>query len=64
MRRAFGLKDSLDLCPQIRLIVLERQDVIGPLFPDLLGDLFLRPHGIDRHDAAFDKHPGINSRVY
>jgi hypothetical protein len=53
--RAFGFKDALDFRPQMRLIVLQRQNVIGSLLTNLLSDLLLRPHRVDRHDAALER---------
>ena len=36
------------------MVVLERQDIVGALGPDLLGDLLLAAHRVERHDAAFE----------
>jgi hypothetical protein len=36
------------------LIALEGQDVVGLLLQDLLGDIALTAHGVDRYDGAFD----------
>ena len=34
-----------------RMVLLEGQDIIRPLLRDGLGDLFLTPHRINRHDG-------------
>gem|GEM_PF-7110827 len=40
---------------QIRLVVPERQDVIGTTVADGLGDVGLGTHGIERDDAPFQR---------
>ncbi len=38
-----------------RVIGLENQQVVGPACQDLLGDCGLAAHGIQRHDAVFQR---------
>lgn len=45
-------KQGLGILMQGALIPLEREDVLSPLFLDLLGDLGLAAHRIDGHNRA------------
>src|SRR5262245_49619776 len=54
LRRAFSFKDALDFGAQSRMIILERQHVIGTLFANLFGYLLLRAHRVNRHYATLD----------
>ena len=49
-----GDEDSFDFRVEGWLIVLQRQDVIGPFLADLPGNLFLGSHGVDRDDTSLD----------
>src|SRR3954466_5971330 len=51
-----GLVEMLDysLIGQ-RVIGLETQQVVGPARQDLLGDCGLAAHGVQRHDAVFQR---------
>src|SRR5215204_2743913 len=51
-----GLVEMLDysLVAQ-RVIGLENQQVVGPARQDLLGDCGLAAHGVQRHDAVFQR---------
>ena len=49
-RRGPGLVEKpRDIVIQGCMIVLQRQDRIGPLLRNDLGDFLLTPHGINRH---------------
>jgi len=39
---------------EMKLIVLDRQYIVGFLLDDLLGQVGLTAHGINRHDAPAD----------
>lgn len=39
---------------ELGVVLLERHHVIGALFSNFAGDVFLRIERIYRHDAAFD----------
>src|SRR5262245_11812168 len=54
LRRAFSFQDALDFGAQSRMILLERQHVIGARFANLVGNLLLRAHRINRHSATLD----------
>ena len=40
--------------PQLRLVLLDRQNIVRALFDDLTRDLLLAAHGVDGYYAAFD----------
>ena len=52
-RRLFGA-EQLGIVAQASLVALQCRDVIGALVGDLLGDLALTPHGVDRHGRPLD----------
>jgi len=47
--------EDLDILAQRALIAFEREDVIGLVINDLLGDVALTAHGIDAHDRALNR---------
>src|SRR5262249_34087949 len=55
--KAIGLllgSEQLDIFTQRALIAFERENVIGLLIEDFLGDVALAAHGVDGDDGAFD----------
>src|SRR6266498_1743648 len=54
LRRAFSFKDAFDFRSQIRMIILEREHVIGALFANLFGNILLRAHRVNCHYATLD----------
>jgi hypothetical protein len=46
------LKEQGDILVQRPLIAFESQHIVRFLLPNRLGNLFLSPHGVNRHDAA------------
>ncbi len=51
------LEVALDLCMQGRLIVLHRQEVVGPGVEDGLGDARVATHGVDGHQRPVQGKP-------
>src|SRR6266508_4244065 len=54
LRRAFSFKDAFHFGAQSRMIIFERQHVIGALFANLFGNILLRAHRVNRHYATLD----------
>ena len=55
--KAIGLLlggEQFDILTQRALITFERENVIGFLVEDFLGDIALAAHGVDGDDGAFD----------
>ena len=52
------LQEILHRFGQRRLIVLDREDIVRAPIADRLGDAGLCPHGVDGHDAAFQRQGG------
>ena len=48
--------ENFDILAQGTLIAFEREDVIGLLIQDFLGNTALAAHRIDGHDGALDRH--------
>ena len=51
-QRLRPLEQVSDALVELTLVLLHRQDVIGPAVCDLLGNLPLAAHGVNGHDAA------------
>lgn len=54
-RRLKRLEVVLDRVGKRRLIVLDRQGIVGSPIADRPGDVRLGPHGVDRHEAPFER---------
>ena len=48
--------EELDILAQRALVAFQREDVIGLLVEDFLGDVALAAHRVDGHDGALDRH--------
>src|SRR5436305_11700683 len=49
-----GAKVVRDIGFKRRLIALQRQQIVGAMGEDLVGNLDLTPHGIDGHQRTFE----------
>src|SRR5665811_1905886 len=47
-------KEQRHILMQAGLVAFEREDIIRAFVDDTLGDLLLRPHGVDRHNRALE----------
>src|SRR4051812_44361080 len=52
-----------DILVEVRLVLLDRQQVLALTGDDVGGDLLLTPHGVDRHHGPFRSSSASNSGI-